>query len=139
MDRMEMSLPLQDWPGPIWPFFLPQELPILRLMAKRRKSDTAPPRTFSVYVVELSRACVKEPCALAPVYVGQTAHTPEHRFAQHKAGGKLAAPKAHKYGVRLRYDLMKRIVPCTTRKDAEAAEKAVAEALEKRGHRVFWG
>ena len=96
------------------------------------------PSTYSVYVIELARACTKKPCALAPVYVGQTAHTPEHRFAQHKAGGKLAAGKPHRYGVRLRYDLMK-IGPFATRKEAELGEKAVAEALTKRGHRVFWG
>jgi hypothetical protein len=82
---------------------------------------------------------VKEPCALAPLYVGQTAHTPEHRFAQHKGGGRLAAAKAHKYGVRLRYDLMKGIGRFTNRAEAEAAERHVAAALERRGHRVFWG
>ena len=96
-------------------------------------------RTYSIYIVELARTCVKEPCALAPVYVGQTAHTPEYRFAQHRAGGKLAAGKPHKFGVRLRYDLMKGIGPFSTRKQAEAAERAVAEALQRRGHRVFWG
>lgn len=51
----------------------------------------------------------------------------------------LAAGKPHRFGVRLRYDLMKGIGPFRTRKDAEAAETAVATALEKRGHRVFWG
>src|SRR2546426_333075 len=96
-------------------------------------------RSYSIYIIELSRDCTPEPCALAPVYVGQTAHTPEHRFAQHKAGGKLAAGKAHTFGIRLRRDLMKGIGPYATRKEAEAAEQAVAEALEKRGHRVFWG
>jgi hypothetical protein len=34
---------------------------------------------------------------------------------------------------------MKHVGPFTTRRDAEAAERAVAEALERRGHRVFWG
>jgi len=96
-------------------------------------------RTYSIYVIELSRACTKQPCALAPLYVGQTAHTPEQRFAQHKAGGKLAASKAHRFGVKLRLDLMRGIGPFRTRKEAEAAEKAVAEALERRGHKVFWG
>ena len=95
-------------------------------------------RRYHVYVIELSRDCTATPCALAPVYVGQTAHTPEHRFAQHKAGGKLAAGKPHLYGVRLRYDLMDGIGPVPTRKAAEQAEQAVAAALEKRGHRVFW-
>jgi hypothetical protein len=111
------------------------------LMAKRQKSprSTPGPRIYCIYIVELSRSCVKEPCALAPLYVGQTAHTPEHRFAQHKAGGKLAAHKPCKFGIRLRYDLMEGIGPFNTRKEAEAAEKEVAEALKRRGHRVFWG
>src|SRR5262245_27428221 len=102
-------------------------------MAKRRRP------IYSIYIVELSRACTRRPCALAPLYVGQTAHTPEHRFAQHRAGGKLAAGKPHKFGVRLRLDLMKDIGPFSTRKEAEAGEKAVAQALERRGHLVLWG
>ena len=98
-----------------------------------------PRRRYSIYVIELSRDCVAEPCALAPVYVGQTAHLPETRFLQHKAGGKLAASKPHKFGVRLRLDLMNGIGPFATREEAERAEQALAEALERRGHRVFWG
>ena len=105
----------------------------------RRKGRPAVARTYSIYIIELSRACTTKPCAFAPLYVGQTAHTPEHRFAQHKAGGMLAAGKPHKYGLKLRLDLMKGIGPFSTRKDAEAAEKAVANALKKRGHLVFWG
>lgn len=96
-------------------------------------------RTYSIYVIELSRDCVTMPCALAPVYVGQTAHTPEERFAQHKAGGRLAAGTPHRYGMKLRYDLMRGIGPFATRDEAEAAEQRVAAALERRGHRVFWG
>ena len=110
-------------------------------MARRRRSPAkkSAARVYTVYVIQLSRDCVKEPCALAPLYVGQTAHTPEHRFAQHKAGGKLAAGKPCRYGVKLRLDLMEKMGPLSTRKEAEAAEKAMAEALERRGHRVFWG
>ncbi len=103
-----------------------------------RPHRKAPP-TYTVYVIELSRDCTTQPCTLAPLYVGQTAHDPEHRFAQHKAGGTLAASKPHKYGTKLRWDLMKKIPACSTREDAEGAERATAEALEKRGHRVFWG
>ena len=50
-----------------------------------------------------------------------------------------AGRKPHRYGVRLRYDLMKGIGPFSSRRHAEAAEAAVAEALARRGHRVFWG
>ena len=110
-------------------------------MAKRRTPPTGkrPARNYSVYVIELSRDCTKEACALAPLYVGQTAHTPEQRFEQHKAGGKLSAGKPHRFGVKLRYDLMKGIEPLRTRGEAEAKEREVAEALARRGHRVFWG
>jgi len=31
------------------------------------------------------------------------------------------------------------IGPFATRQEAEEAEKKVAEALRRRGHRVFWG
>lgn len=103
----------------------------------RRRRVNGP--TYSVYIIELARDCAKTPCALAPLYVGQTAHTPEQRFAQHKAGGKLAAGRPHRFGVRLRYDLMRGIGPFKTREEAEAAETAVARALVRRGHRVFWG
>lgn len=77
-------------------------------MPKRRRSiRKPPPRAYHVYIIQLSRDAVPEPCALAPLYVGQTAHTPEHRFAQHQQGGRLAAGMAHRFGERLRYDLMK--------------------------------
>ena len=106
---------------------------------RKRLRKAAGERTYSIYIIELSRTCTKRPCALAPLYVGQTAHTPEHRFEQHKTGGKLAAKKVFKFGIRLRLDLMKGIGPFFTRQEAEAAESAVAEALKKRGHLVFWG
>jgi hypothetical protein len=107
--------------------------------ARKRSSRRSKPVVYSIYIVELDRKCLRVPCAFAPLYVGQTAHTPEERFEQHKAGGMLAAGKAYAFGTRLRYDLMKGIGPFRTRKEAEAAEMAVAEALERRGHRVFWG
>jgi hypothetical protein len=110
-----------------------------RRTSNRRTSHRRTPTIYSVYIIELSRDCLRTPCAFAPLYVGQTAHTPEQRFDQHKAGGKLAASKAYRYGIRLRLDLMKGIGPFSTRNEAEAAEKAVAAALEQRGHRVFWG
>ena len=110
-------------------------------MRKRRpaRRSKTPPRTYTVYIIQLSRDCTKERTVHPPVYVGQTAHTPEHRFEQHKSGGMLAAGKPHRFGMRLRYDLMKGIGPFATREEAERAERAVAEALKKRGHPVFWG
>jgi len=112
---------------------------VAKRRARRRGQKAAASTIYTVYIIELSRDCVPTPCALAPLYVGQTAHTPEQRLEQHKAGGKLAARKPYQFGVRLRYDLMKGVGPFSSRRDAEAAEKAVAEALTRRGHRVFWG
>ena len=60
-------------------------------MHRERGERESPPHLLHLHP-ELSHACTKHPCALAPLYVGQTAHTPEQRFAQHKAGGRLAAP-----------------------------------------------
>ena len=51
----------------------------------------------------------------------------------------MAAGKPHKYGLKLRLDLMSGIGPFSTREEAEKAEKTVAAALERRGHLVFWG
>lgn len=109
-------------------------------VARKRKAAAkrSEPRSYHVYVIELDRACVKEPSAYAPLYVGQTAHSPEERFDQHKGGGRLSAAKARRFGLRLRYDLMK-VGPFKTRQEAERAERELAEALERRGHKVFWG
>ena len=106
---------------------------------RKRSRQRSRPAVYSIYIVELDRRCVRRPCAFAPLYVGQTAHSPEERFEQHKAGGRLAAGRPHRFGVRLRYDLMDGIGPFKTRQEAEAAEEAVAGALERRGHPVFWG
>jgi hypothetical protein len=66
-------------------------------------------------------------------------HTPEYRFAQHKAGGRLAAGTPHNFGTKLRLDLMQGIGTFSSRTKADAAEKAVAEALQRKGHCVFLG
>lgn len=110
-----------------------------RASTRVKRSTPRVRRAYHIYVIELDRACVTQPCALAPVYVGQTAHTPEERFAQHREGGRLSSGKPYRFGVRLRPDLVKGIGPFTTRVQAEAAERAVAEALQRQGRRVFWG
>ena len=55
-------------------------------MAKKRSRKRAPTRTYTVYIIELSRDCVRKPCALAPLYVGQTAHDPEHPLRPAQSG-----------------------------------------------------
>ena len=103
---------------------------------------------YSLYVIELRPEVLDEPRfakrnpdrrADKPcVYVGQTACTPEQRFAQHKAGLK-SNKYAHEYGVRLRPRLTANRGPFATRTEAEKAEKALAERLRVRGYAVWCG
>jgi hypothetical protein len=110
--------------------------------AKRAPRRRAGP-TYSVYVIELHREAVPARFARTAVrgcvYVGQSVRTPEERFAQHMRGGRLANTKVYKYGVRLRPDLYGAWNPFGTRREAEAAEEALAMDLEQRGYVVYWG
>ena len=90
---------------------------------------------YRVYVIEL----VGMPGQLKGekwVYVGQSAKTPSERFAQHKAGGRLANPDVRKYGQRLLPALYRKIPPLANRDEAERAEAALARALRERGFLV---
>jgi predicted GIY-YIG superfamily endonuclease len=69
------------------------------------------------------------------LYVGSSAHTPEKRFAQHKAG-EGANRYAKKYGLRLMPELY-RDQPILTANNYVEEEKAYAEALRIQGHAVW--
>jgi hypothetical protein len=98
---------------------------------------------YSVYVIELlPELCEKRGCP-APngrpaLYVGQTADTPEERFAEHLRGYR-AARVVRDYGVRLRPRLYRNYGPYPTRPEALAAEARLAAKLQRRGFCVFWG
>jgi predicted GIY-YIG superfamily endonuclease len=97
-------------------------------------------------VIELSRDALEKkrvagenpdrredkPC----VYVGQTARTPEERFAQHKAGVR-SSRFVREFGVRLRPRLYANVGPFETRAEAERAEGKLAEKLRRRGYSVW--
>ena len=101
---------------------------------------------YSVYVIELRREVLEKkkvagknanrrddkPC----VYVGQTARTPEERFAQHLAGTR-ASRMVKEYGVRLRPRLCANVGPFETRAESERAETRLAEKLRRRGFAVW--
>ena len=101
---------------------------------------------YSVYVIELRREVmergrfarknpelrVDKPC----VYVGQTAHTPEERFAQHLEGDKCNQ-FVREFGVRLRPKLYANVGPFETRAESERAETKLAEKLRRRGYAVW--
>ena len=119
--------------------FLVEDAPAI---SGRTKATTPHPtvRRYTVYVIELSPdAAAKSSPKLPPLYVGQTAHTAEYRFEQHRSGHPTAASKPHRYGVRLRPDLYGDLPSFRTRAEAELHEARLASLLEKRGHRVFWG
>ena len=108
--------------------------------------STREPPAYRVYVIELSPEALgkkrvadenagrreDKPC----VYVGQTARTPEERFAQH-VSGKRSSRIVREYGVKLKPRLYRNVGPFATRAEAEAAEKRLAERLRRRGY-VVW-
>jgi hypothetical protein len=90
---------------------------------------------YRVYVIEL----IGMPGQIAGdrrLYVGQSAKTPEERFAQHKSGGLLSNADVRKYGRRLVPELYARIRPLDARDAAERAEAALARSLRRRGYLV---
>lgn len=100
---------------------------------------------FRLYVVGLSDAVVKSGRFRRAnagggdagcLYVGSTAHAPEHRLAQHKAGQLANRGWVTKYGTGLRTDLMPSVT-YPTREAAEAAEAALAAELRKEGYQVW--
>jgi len=110
---------------------------------KRRRAKTrASSRQYRLYVVELAPAAIRAHARAEAirgcVYVGQTAHSPEHRFSQHRRGGRLSASKVRRFGVRLRPDLYEAIEPLSTRDEAARAEAQLAADLERQGFCVFW-
>jgi len=115
--------------------------PPRRQRAARRRRSRGP--AYCVYVVELDAGALparwRGTRVAGCVYVGQTVKTPEERFAQHMRGGRLANTKVYRYGRRLRPDLYAAWNPFESRREAEAAEEALAMELEKRGYVVFWG
>jgi hypothetical protein len=100
-------------------------------------------RLYHLYVVELDRAlCVRRGClgrnGRPPVYVGQSAHTPEARFEQHKTGYK-SSRYVREFGVQLLPRLYRRSGPFLSRSEAIDAEQRLARQLEKSGYCVFGG
>lgn len=103
--------------------------------------------TWHTYVVNLDPAGMTD-VGKGYVYVGQTSHTPEERYAIHK-GPKPEAPArdirskvVNKRGIGLNYELMKQLTPESpifTHADALRLEKTWAKKLHSMGYRVEAG
>jgi len=80
-------------------------------------------------------------------YVGQSAKTPEVRFAEHKRGADYCKGKCqrknkqHVHGrvVRLRHDLFASYNPIASRAHAEVIERWLGKKLRARGYTVKGG
>jgi hypothetical protein len=99
----------------------------------------APRRFYRVYVIELDpKASPRTPPGATCLYVGETADTPEERFAEHLRGHK-ASRVVKRYGVRLRPDIYRLFPLARTREESRRLEARVAERLRLQGYVVFGG
>ena len=104
----------------------------------REPAAGRPQPLYRIYVIELDRAaCPRARPGQVCVYVGETADTPEERFAEHLRGYK-ASRVVRKHGVRLRPDLYRGFV-CRTREQSRRLEAKVAARLRLQGFVVFGG
>ncbi|OGS40208.1 MAG: hypothetical protein A3K77_02640 [Euryarchaeota archaeon RBG_13_31_8] len=102
--------------------------------------------SYNVYVIELDKEVLKSRKfrtynpQLKPektcFYVGQSCHSPDVRFRQHKDGYK-ANRFAKKYGLCLRVDIYEIFNPIKTRDAAERIEQGITEKLRELGHGVW--
>ncbi len=101
--------------------------------------EEAARRYYRIYVIELDPGACRRSTQAGHtcVYVGETADTPEQRFAEHKRGYR-ASRVVRKYGVRLRPDLYRGFV-CLTREQSRRLEARVAARLRAQGFIVFGG
>lgn len=113
-------------------------------------------RTYTIYVVELSRRVFTENArfraanpqyngVLECLYVGMTSKTPKERFEQHKRGHrtkkghKVYSNIVYKYGMYLRPSLYDHIGPVSTRKVALEMEEKLALELRRKRYAVWYG
>lgn len=107
-------------------------------MPPRRPSKT-PRRFYRVYVIELdAKASRRSRPGSTCLYVGETADTPEERFAEHLRGHK-ASRVVRRYGLRLRPDIYRLFPLARTRPESRRLEARVAERLRLQGYVVFGG
>jgi len=112
-------------------------------------------RTYSVYVVELSKRVFTENRrfreanpqfngVLECLYVGMTSKSPDVRLKQHltgalsKKGHKISSNIVQKYGMYLRPSLYNHLNPLT-RAEAVKMEEELANKLKRARYAVWWG
>jgi len=106
----------------------------------QRDADARPESegVYSVYVIELADTVGPRNGPLPWVYVGETAKTPEERFAQHLSGYKSSA-SVRNHGLELRPELVRGVPPLRTKAESRAYEAYLAERLKLEGYSVKGG
>jgi len=111
-------------------------------------------RTYSVYVIELSRKVWSENQkfreanpqfngVLQCLYVGMTSLSPKERFIKHKTGAiskkghKIASKIVQKYGLYLRPSLYRDLNPLTMA-EAKKMEESLGKKLRRQRYAVWW-
>ena len=113
-----------------------------------------PPRSYHVYVVELSKRVFSESAKFRKanpqydgvhdcLYVGMTSKTPKERFEQHKSGyiskkgHKISSSIVQKYGLYLRPSLYEHLNPMN-REEAIRMEEELALELRRKRYAVWY-
>ena len=113
-----------------------------------------PPRSYHVYVVELSKRVFSESAKFRNanpqyngvhdcLYVGMTSKTPIERFEQHKSGykskkgHKISSSIVQKYGLYLRPSLYEHLNPMN-REEALRMEEELALELRRKRYAVWY-
>lgn len=117
-----------------------------RLIADLRKKAFTVNRNTSgyrTYVINLHDPNIADP-GCGYVYVGQTSKTPETRLDEHLSGARsskghrLAARVVERFGIDLNQELMTQRI-YLTKKQAETAERRLADRLRQQGYIVKGG
>ena len=134
-----------DFPLPVVAYSLTRILPLLNIWSPLHESRRPLPNQMRVYVIELSPETHTPKIAKRCVYVGDTARTPEDRFATHKTGGRTAATAVFRHGLALLPRFYEHIPPVghsiqrTARELSSSVETWLKKQLEDMGYCVHGG
>ena len=107
---------------------------------RAHRPSKATSRTYTVYVIELDRACLREPAALAPLYVGRHCLQARTSFRTAQTGPDACRKQTSQiqFAASLRPDGGGDIRRFATHAGKQSGQKASSrKVLENRGHQVF--
>lgn len=135
----------QDSRLPVVAYSMTRVVPLLNPWSAVHPPRDPLPNQMRVYVVRLGDAAPGPPSDLGKVYVGDTARTPEERFATHLAGGRTASNVVARHGRKLLPELYEHVPPVghedqhEARALSEKVEAWLADELKSMGYTVHRG